>query len=83
MAMISNECAEYIASSLEDYVNTVDLCILIDHVKSKDYEKSIKIIRKEVIKPLKKGKIEDVFSSKRLEKYRDYLENEAARNKKH
>ena len=25
MAMISNECAEYIASSLEDYVNIVDL----------------------------------------------------------
>lgn len=74
--MLSQKALNYIASTLEEYVDLVELCILNDSASSEDFEKSMKKIRK-TIKKLREGKTEGILNPEKVAIYRDLLENEA------
>lgn len=78
--MLSREALNYIADTLEEYVDLVELCILVDTTSSEDYEKSVKKLRK-TIKKLRDGKTDDILDPKMVAMYRDHLENEARRGR--
>lgn len=74
--MLSQEALNYIADTLEEYIDLVELCIIVDTTSSEDYEKSVKKLRK-TIKKLREGKTDGILDPKMVAMYRDHLENEA------
>lgn len=74
--MLSQEALDYIADTLEEYVDLVELCIIVDTTGSEEYEKSIKKLKK-TIEKLRKGKTEGILDYKMVAMYRDHLESEA------
>lgn len=74
--MLSQKALDYIADTLEEYVDLLELCILVDSATSEDFDKSVKKIRK-TIKKLREGKTEGILDPKMVALYRDHLENEA------
>lgn len=76
MSMLSREAKNYIADSLENYVDLMDTCILRSINDEEKFNKACKKVRK-VIKRLRKGK-EDMFRLDVLDDHRDEIE-EAAR----
>lgn len=74
--MLSQKALNYIADTLEEYVDLVELCILVDSVNSEEFDKSMKKIRK-TIKKLREGKTEGILNPEKVAMYRELLENEA------
>lgn len=74
--MLSQKALDYIADTLEEYADLVELCILVDSVSSEEYDKSMKKTRK-TIEKLRKGKTEGILDPKMVAIYQDQLENEA------
>lgn len=78
MAILSKEAAKFVADSVEEYVNLLELCIIINGPSAETFQNSIKHVRK-TIKKIRKGKEEDVFDLEVLAEYRDMFESAAAR----
>ena len=74
--MLSQKALDYIADTLEEYVDLVELCILVDSANSEEFDKSMKKIRK-TIKKLREGKTEGILNPEKVAMYRELLENEA------
>lgn len=74
--MLTQDALNYIADTIEDYVDLVDLCIIIDTAGSEDYEKSMKKLKK-AIKKLREGKTDGILDPKMVAMYRDNLESAA------
>lgn len=74
--MLSQKALNYIADTLEEYVDLVELCILVDSANSEEFDKSMKKIRK-TIKKLREGKTEGILNPEKVAMYRELLENEA------
>lgn len=74
--MLSQRGLDYIADSLEEYVDLVELCILVPATSSEDFDKSVKKVRK-VIKKLREGKTEGILDPKEVATFKDCIENEA------
>lgn len=74
--MLSQNALNYIADTLEEYVDLLELCILVDSATSEDYDKSVKKVRK-TIKKLREGKTDGILDPKMVAMYRDHLESEA------
>ena len=73
---LSKRALEYIAHSIEEYANLVDISMILNDVTPDEYDEAMKTIRK-TIKKLKKGDTKGIFDKEVLEHFTDRIEASA------
>ena len=76
--MLSKQALNMIADNLEEYLNILSTCIILDISHSKSYDKAVSKVEKAISK-LRKGKWEGILDPEYVESYKDLLELELKR----
>ena len=64
MAKYDQKTMDYIADSLESYLDIITSYVIIEGITEEEYEDAVKTVKK-LIKKLRKGKGDDVFDKER------------------
>lgn len=73
---LSERALNYIADSIQGYVDLVQISMILNDVTPEEYDKAMKTIKK-TVKKLKKGDTKGIFDNEVLSHFADRIEIEA------